>query len=155
MPSTVPALVWAGEGSSSRPLPARLGRAQRLGEAPVHDAHLAVRPDEDVVGLHVPVDDAVRTCEGDGLTRPWHHVDAAGAVHSECLVQLPEELPRRHLMFALHQGLRRAAQTKPNGTSTTSPAAAAPGSNIDRVSRIAGALFALGGDPAIGWRSWR
>ncbi len=51
-------------------------------------------------------------------------------------------------MFALTQGLRRAAQTKPNGPSTHFAGRRRTWQQtIDRVSRIAGALFALGVRP--------
>ena len=51
-------------------------------------------------------------------------------------------------MFALTQGLRRAAQTKPNGISTHFAGRRRTWQQtIDRVSRIAGALFALGVRP--------
>ena len=51
-------------------------------------------------------------------------------------------------MFALTQGLRRAVQTKPNGISTQFASRRRTWQQtIDRVSRIAGALFALGVRP--------
>ena len=51
-------------------------------------------------------------------------------------------------MFALTQGLRRAVQTKPNGISTHFAGRRRTWQQtIDRVSRIAGALFALGVRP--------
>ena len=51
-------------------------------------------------------------------------------------------------MFALTQGLRRAVQTKPNGTSTHFASRRRTWQQtIDRVSRIAGALSALGVRP--------
>ena len=51
-------------------------------------------------------------------------------------------------MFALTQGLRRAAQTKPNGMSTHFASRRRTWQQTaDRVSRIAGALFALGVRP--------
>ena len=51
-------------------------------------------------------------------------------------------------MFALTQGLRRAAQTKPNGISTQFASRRRTWQQTtDRVSRIAGALFALGVRP--------
>src|SRR6188474_2170182 len=51
-------------------------------------------------------------------------------------------------MFALTQGLRRAAQTKPNGISTHFASRRRTWQQTsDRVSRIAGALFALGVRP--------
>ena len=51
-------------------------------------------------------------------------------------------------MFALTQGLRRAAQTKPNGTSTHFASRRRTWQQTaDRVSRIAGALYALGVRP--------
>jgi len=51
-------------------------------------------------------------------------------------------------MFALTQGLRRAVQTKPNGISTQFASRRRTWQQTtDRVSRIAGALFALGVRP--------
>ena len=57
-------------------------------------------------------------------------------------------------MFALTQGLRRAAQTKPNGISTHFASRRRTWQQtIDRVSRIAGALF-WACDLATAWPSW-
>ena len=54
----------------------------------------------------------------------------------------------QRIMFALTQGLRRAAQTKPNGTSTHFASRHRTWQQtIDRVSRIAGAISALGVRP--------
>src|SRR5512139_2642469 len=53
-------------------------------------------------------------------------------------------VPLASPMFALTQGLRRAAQTKPNGIATHFAGRSRTWQQtMDRVSRVAGALYAL------------